>query len=315
MYNVSIIIPHHNSPKKLKRLLDSVPNKDDIEVIVVDDRSTKELDLFDEVKNEYLSKNINFFSNDRKNKGAGTCRNIGLEKAQGKWLLFADADDYFINDFYTKIKTYFNDNYDIVFFQPTSWDEHNNKISNRHETYANLVKLFIESNNDFYLRYQFVVPWSKLFRRDFVFYNSVKFDEVIASNDIMFSIKTGYYAKRIQASKETIYCVTKSKGTLTQNISLAVFRARLDAFIRNVEFLKSNLSKNEFQLMNYNGRGYLINTFKYKLGLKEFISTFKKLRRHKIKFFDLKLVNPFFIIKKVVWHFKDVKNERDYKIK
>ena len=35
--NYSIIIPHHNTPDLLQRLLHSIPQRDDLEVIIVDD--------------------------------------------------------------------------------------------------------------------------------------------------------------------------------------------------------------------------------------------------------------------------------------
>lgn len=311
MYNVSIIIPHYNSPKKLKRLLDSIPNKDDIEVIVVDDRSDKELEFLDIIIENYSSKTIGFYINNRENKGAGTCRNIGLEKATGEWILFADADDYYVDDFYEKIKKYLKTNYDIVFFDPTSWDEYSKNRSDRHVPYSNIIK----SNNDLYLRYKFVVPWSKLLNHKFIKQKKIKFDEVIASNDVMFSIKTGHYADSIKTSNETIYCVTKSKGTLTQNISLEVFRARLNVFVRMVIFVKENISRNNFKLFNYRGRQFLIDSLIYRFGFKEFIKTYKTLRKNKIQTFDFRLLNPFLIVKRTFWHIKITKNESKYKIK
>ena len=39
MINYSFIIPHHNTPDLLQRLVDSIPQRDDIEIIVVDDNS------------------------------------------------------------------------------------------------------------------------------------------------------------------------------------------------------------------------------------------------------------------------------------
>ena len=42
MYNYSIIIPHYNSPNLLKRMLNSIPEREDIEIIVVDDCSKSE---------------------------------------------------------------------------------------------------------------------------------------------------------------------------------------------------------------------------------------------------------------------------------
>ena len=35
----SFVIPHHNTPDLLQRLIDSIPQREDIEIIVVDDNS------------------------------------------------------------------------------------------------------------------------------------------------------------------------------------------------------------------------------------------------------------------------------------
>ncbi len=35
----SIIVPHHNIPQLLERCLDSIPERDDIQIIVIDDNS------------------------------------------------------------------------------------------------------------------------------------------------------------------------------------------------------------------------------------------------------------------------------------
>ena len=45
MINYSVIIPHKNIPKLLQRCLDSIPVRDDLQVIVVDDNS--DLDVVD----------------------------------------------------------------------------------------------------------------------------------------------------------------------------------------------------------------------------------------------------------------------------
>ena len=41
MINYSIIIPHKNSPELLERCLNSIPERKDIEIIVVDDCSNE----------------------------------------------------------------------------------------------------------------------------------------------------------------------------------------------------------------------------------------------------------------------------------
>jgi cellulose synthase/poly-beta-1,6-N-acetylglucosamine synthase-like glycosyltransferase len=39
MINYSIIIPHKNIPQLLQRCLDSIPRREDVQIIVVDDNS------------------------------------------------------------------------------------------------------------------------------------------------------------------------------------------------------------------------------------------------------------------------------------
>ena len=41
--NYTIIIPHKNIPNLLERLLNSIPCRDDLEIIVVDDNSSDEI--------------------------------------------------------------------------------------------------------------------------------------------------------------------------------------------------------------------------------------------------------------------------------
>lgn len=84
----SIIMLHKNTPKLLKRCLESIPRMDDIQIIVVDDNSDSNIVDFsvligmkDECVEIYLTK---------EGKGAGHACNVGMKYAKGKWLLFTD---------------------------------------------------------------------------------------------------------------------------------------------------------------------------------------------------------------------------------
>lgn len=311
MYKLSIIIPHYNSVEFLKKLLGSIPKCSDIQVIVVDDRSIKDLAELNNLKNDSKFSHVIFLENNRKEKGAGVCRNIGLKEAKGTWILFADADDFFLENFYDKVQVYFDSCYDVIFFTPTSIEMDTNKKSDRHLSYAELISNYSKEKshrNILRLRYCFVVPWSKLVRRAFLVENKIKFDEVLASNDTMFSTRVGHLMKEFVVTKETIYCVTRSKGSLTTNVSSEVFNSRLKVHIDHCNFLRSNLNENDLILFELRGRGMLIKVIKYKLGLKKFMETYFELRRNRIKVFDFKLLNPYFAINKIIFHYKKQKN-------
>ena len=79
----SFIIPHHNTPELLQRLVDSIPQREDIEIIVVDDNSD------DDKKANVIRSDVQIiFINKEHTKGAGKARNIGMDVAIGKWLLY-----------------------------------------------------------------------------------------------------------------------------------------------------------------------------------------------------------------------------------
>ena len=84
----SIIVPvWRGAIKFLPKLFDSIPERDGIEIIVVD--NSKEPVSREEIKSD---RNI-IFLHSAPERHAGGSRNDGMDVAKGKWLLFADADD------------------------------------------------------------------------------------------------------------------------------------------------------------------------------------------------------------------------------
>lgn len=93
---LSIITPVYNQEELIIRCLDSIPPRDDIEIIVIDDASTD--NTYNNVK-EYMKthKNIVLLQN-KTNKGVGYSVNKGLDNATGEYVDLIGSDDYF----YTK---------------------------------------------------------------------------------------------------------------------------------------------------------------------------------------------------------------------
>ena len=112
----SIIIPHYDIPDLLMRCLKSIPVSEDIQVIVVDDNSPNAdtyLERYPELSRPYLE-----FIRTTKGGGAGYARNVGLDHAKGKWLLFADADDFFVEDMHEVIKAHtLSSEADVIYFK------------------------------------------------------------------------------------------------------------------------------------------------------------------------------------------------------
>lgn len=314
MVNLSIIIPHYNSVFTLNKLLQTIPNRKDIQVIVVDDNSeNKYKNELLKLKNEYIQSNVEFYNNNTNTKGAGSCRNIGLKLAKGKWLIFADADDYFLNSFFDIVKKYFTSEYDVVFFKPTSIEIDSGKLSQRHKHYEMLIDNFLKYksiSNEMFLRYYFHVPWSKLINSSLLKKNKIIFDEVIASNDVMFSTKVGHSMKNFKVTEEVIYCVTRNRGSLTTTISHEIFDSRLNVYINYYHFLKKNLSKEMFQLLNVSGRYYLLQSLN--LGFKKTFMVFIKLKRNNVHIINFKVLNPIRITKVILGYYQKRKKMNRY---
>ena len=243
MISYSIIIPHKNSSTTIIRLLDSIPENINYEIIIIDDNS----ELHHKKFLSTIVRNQEFkliFSNE--SIGAGAARNIGLSNATGKWLLFADSDDYYSKDIDTLLTNYKDSHADIIYFGCDSIDEKGNK-SYRHERYMSLVNDYInESEKEDALRYFFTPPWSKMIRKEFLSQHNILFDQVLASNDIMFSLKSAYHAKNISANTNILYIITLTKGSIIHTINKEYFTSKFLTALNANKFLRS-IKKHRYQ--------------------------------------------------------------------
>ena len=90
---VSIIVPMYNSEKYIERCVKSLISQSykNIEIVLVDDGSK---DKTIEILKIYKDKDSRIKLYKKKNRGASSARNYGLEKCTGDYILFVDADDY-----------------------------------------------------------------------------------------------------------------------------------------------------------------------------------------------------------------------------
>ena len=140
----TIIIPHHNSSKLLKRVLLTIPESLKAQIIVVDDNSREE--EYSHVERLKSVVSFDFY----KNEGctAGGARNTGLKYAIGEWLIFADSDDYFTSEMANLVETHVLSKADVIFFNVRSVVSETGDRAHRDSHIKNLIAKYKYSGDD-----------------------------------------------------------------------------------------------------------------------------------------------------------------------
>lgn len=240
--NYSFILPHKNIPKLLERCVSSIPKRDDVEIIIVDDNSDATIVNFEDFP---CSKNPNVkVVQTNEGLGAGFARNRGLEIAQGKWLVFADSDDYFITDKLSEMMDcYLNSSADIVYFNVEClYSDSLTPAPNADKQYKQVVE---GDEAETMCRYKLRVPWGKFVKRDFVVSNGIRFDETKVANDRMFSLRAGILASIVEVNTAPIYVWLVREGSLTTN------RSKEYALLHFYVAVRANKMLEEYSLERY----------------------------------------------------------------
>lgn len=272
----TIIIPHYNRPQLLERCLASIPDIPDIQVIVVDDNSASEIVDFDHFPGS-LRANTTIIYN-KENKGAGHARNLALPHALGKWLIFADADDYFEPNAFDVFNNHADDTADIIFFGSCSRFSDTNELSNRADYRNILLHKYLE-NGDEKIRYHSFSPWAKMTRNSFIIENNIHFDEVIYGNDVMFSARTGLLARSISADPSIVYSYSVTRGSLTMQRNAATLRCRYEGILALNQFLRQHKLEQYQMPIGF----YIRQACKY--GINTLINFIKLGRKYNANFF------------------------------
>lgn len=266
-YKYSIIIPHYNIPTLLRRCLKSIPQNDDIQIIVIDDCSNKEsIAQLKEIESQHSQ--IQFVYQD-KNLGGGAARNKGLSQAKGKFILFADADDFFNYCIEDILQQYKDCDADLIFFNVNAIDNNLYTHSYRCSHINKIFNLYKKNPKqaEFQLRYSYGEPWGKIYRKDFIVQNRIQFEEIKIHNDTQFSYLTGFYAKKIIVDQRALCCITYRQNSVSKQISTDRIITRVSVFSKQHQFLKQH------QIDYLDERIFLSFDFCKKHNLKEELQT------------------------------------------
>ncbi len=286
----TIIIPHYQSLDVLPRAVNSIPERKDVEILIIDNSAVPiSSTLFPG------RKDIRILYSEY-GKGAGAARNVGLKHAHGRWLLFMDADDYFLPGAFSAFDLYADRKEDIVFYKTSSVYSDTRELSDRHLDINRLIDCYNSTGDESILRYDWGTPWSKLIRRSLIEQYNITFEESRAANDIVFSLRTGYFARQITTCDSVVYCITTRNGSLTQTPSLQNLTDRVTQNCLYNQFISSHYIKGHhsksimyyiYQIYTLHGWRAAIKTLLQSIrmgnnpfiGMNRWITTAKKLKK------------------------------------
>ena len=226
MDTISIIIPAYNVEKYIRQSLDSVLRQTyrNLEIIIVDDGSK---DSTGEIADEYSKKDSRIKVIHQPNQGLPTARNVGMEIATGKYIMFLDSDDFYEDNscevLYNEIKKHDADyvigNYIHTTFDGTKWEKplfDTNKYDNFKLSINDYKKSFFVMNS---------VVWNKIFKKKFIEKNHLRFIPRTIAEDAIFSTycyvhtDKGYYINDVVYN----YRQNQANASISTNCNMDYF--------------------------------------------------------------------------------------------
>ena len=237
-YVYSITITHYNNPELLSRMLRSIPERDDIQVIVVDDASS------DDNKKKLAAlqhRNLEIIYTPE-NHGAGYERNVGLDHAKGKWLIACDCDDCFADGAFEVLDKYRDTEYDYIQYLVSPTSESLIKASTLHSDVS--VRKYIQKQskkNIRLLKFYNNDCWNKMVSMKFMKEHDIRWEECRINVDVMYALQLNVYARSILIVPKVLYLyigatdgITRKKRSIEREFGFYLAAQKRNGFFKKL---------------------------------------------------------------------------------
>lgn len=168
---ITIIMPAYNVEQYVRRAIQSIQKQsfEDWELLVVDDGSR---DRTGDIVDKMAARDIRISCFHTKNAGAPAARNLALDKANGRYVMFFDADDWaeknMLQDMYNLAEKHQLDMVVAGFYIDTyygSGSEYTTELKHGRDAIYTDAESFRKDAFALFDENQFYPPWNKLFLR------------------------------------------------------------------------------------------------------------------------------------------------------
>lgn len=191
---ISIIVPVYNAEAYIDPCIKSVLTQSfrDLELILVNDGSTDE--SLEKCRAWEKDPRVTVISTE--NRGVSHARNLGLERACGKWILFLDSDDYLLDNCLEDLMKTVTPDAQEVIGAYTGGESGAVTVQHQSVSAKSVRRMTLDSiNNQLLPEFYEVKPlsltacWAKLFLTDVIRKNSLRFHEDLRlSEDTLFHL-------------------------------------------------------------------------------------------------------------------------------
>lgn len=206
---ISVILPIYNMEDYIEESINSILHQtfSDFELLCVDDGST---DNTANLLKDIAKRDSRISIITQENLGPGVARNTGLDRASGEYVIMLDSDDIYSDQMLEKLYSEaLTTNADVTICRSCEFD---NSTGKKEDTWwtvniSQLPNKRIFTCNDMpdFIFTAFVGwPWDKLYRREFIEENKIRFPRLSNSEDLYFVFLSLVLAKGISIVDEVL---------------------------------------------------------------------------------------------------------------
>ena len=80
------------------------------------------------------------------------------------------------------------------------------------------MDIYLKTSDELPVRTRYYAPWGKMIKKSLIEKYNIRFEEIRYSNDVLFSVHVGCFAKKIEAMDTVLYVVTAREGSLHSGV-------------------------------------------------------------------------------------------------
>ena len=260
-YKISVVIPVYNAEDDISNAIDSIINQtfgfENIELILIDDAST---DGSKDIIKHYQKNhdNINLVELESNSGLPGKPRSLGIDYVTSDYIVFLDSDDTYEKEaleiLYDAIEKTDSDFVTSSHYINLDGDMVKANLIPADEEIVSFNPLENQETFDMLSLNHLVAPWGKIFKKDFLIENNIRFPEDSLCEDTYFYFKALINSNKVALLPKNylyVYNTFENKKTAIHGHDIKKFNNFLRGMNYTKELLKDiNLSINVFLAEN-----------------------------------------------------------------